>query len=138
MNVLRQAINGSIQMQADFVDLAHLAALVEDEDTHPYLNGLKTNWYGHIVQITSLKYGAIGLPVTLVCTHCGKLPSLYAVAGDDGTFLDVFTYEEEYVCDLRSADERGRLMCLPCTAGFLCPLHSASEASSAEQEVVHA
>jgi len=104
------------------LSLQELNRLLASEETHDYLPGQLVDWYGHIVPVVRLAYGQLSLQVDLTCPVCGdRSTSCYAVAGDDGAFCQVFTLEEEYLADLRNADERASVtVCAACQMSQAC------------------
>src|SRR6266487_2757670 len=101
------------------LSLDELNTLLIDEDTHDYLPGQLVNWYGQIVPVVRLAYGVLALQVDLNCPVCGdRRETCYATASDDGTFCQLSTIDEEYLADLRDADERAwALVCAACLMG---------------------
>jgi hypothetical protein len=87
-----------------------------DESSSPYLIGQLVEWYGQIAPIARLSNGELALQVDLPCAHCAQPhETYYAVRGRDGSFCQLVNAEGAYLADMRSADERNRVVvCAVC------------------------
>ncbi len=89
-----------------------------DEASSQYLIGQLVEWYGQIAPIVRLSNGELALQVDLPCAHCGQPhETYYALRGRDGSFCQLADIEGTYQADMRSADERNRVMVC---AGCMC------------------
>jgi hypothetical protein len=79
-----------------------------------YLDGQLADWYGQIVPIVLMPDGYPALQVDLTCTHCNHFArTVYAVAGEHGSWTTLLDADGTFLADLCDAD--GRVQVLSCT-----------------------
>jgi hypothetical protein len=100
------------------MSLDELDALLDDEGTHPYLEGQIVNWYGQIVPVVRLASGEMALQVDPACAHCGKThATYYAIRSSECFFSLLVPTDSDFLdpIDLCDADQRSQmLLCQTC------------------------